>query len=265
MKIALLQTDIRPHDIEGNLLHHRRLLEQTDMQDVGLLVFPEMFACGFSESLADEAEEMDGQSMRFLQETARTCHTDVIATLPIRDHGLIYNRLVWFTPDRLLGWYDKRHPFFGIEQHVCAPGQRRCVFRKGQWNCLPLTCFDVRFPVWSRNRYAGGRFEYDLLGYTCNFHAPREKTLIALAAARAAENQAYVFVVNRIGRDGYGHAHSGGTAVIGPDGEILQTAPFNREAVLIQDLDYGKLCVFRKSFPVARHWDDAGIPFTRFG
>lgn len=261
--IALIQADIKPHDKEYNFRHYRRLIAESVKQSIDLLVFPEMFACGFSAQLASEAEKMNGISMQFLREIAQQYSTNVIATMPIAEDNDIYNRLVWLSPEGMSGYYDKRHLFFGEEQQICTPGDKRRIFTTGKWHCLPLTCYDIRFPLWSRNRLINGLLEYDLLGYVCNFPAPREKVLRVLAMARAIENQTYVFVVNRIGKDGEQREHLGGTAIISPQGEVLQAAAFNREQIIIQTVEHRKLDGLRQYFPTHLQWDTLSIPTVK--
>ena len=246
---------MRPHEKEQNLKHYEELLMSQIKEEVNLLVFPEMYNCGFSADFDKDAEPMNGPSMEFLFHTARYFRADVVATLPIRDGDKLVNRLVWLSPDRMLGWYDKRHLFMGTEQNHCVKGTRRTVVQTLGQRWLPLVCYDVRFPLWSRNTFANGKFDYDCLIYTANFPAPREKSLLTLAAARAVENQAFALVVNRIGYDGEGHLHRGGTAFISPEGEILYQAEENREQVLVRSLDFDILSALRRNFPVANDWD----------
>jgi len=253
--VSLVQADIKPHNVEVNLKHYEELLLQQLQEPVNLIVFPEMYNCGFSEDLGQDAEPMNGRSVEFLHQTAQYFRCDVVATLPIRTRDGIVNRLVWMSPERILGWYDKKHLFLGSEQKLCTPGSKRTVVESLGQRWLPLICYDVRFPVWSRNAVQDGQFLYDGLIYTANFPAPREQVLLKLATARAIENQAYTLVVNRIGYDGEGHAHAGGTAVISPQGEILCQADFNREQVLTCALDFESLRQYRASFPVAKQWD----------
>ena len=256
--VALIQSDIQPHEVKANLDHYEVLLNEKIQKPVDLILFPEMFNCGFSANLERDAEPMDGRSMAFLQQTAQYFHCDVVATLPIQDGGRIVNRLVWLSPERILGWYDKRHLFLGTEQKICSAGEKRTIVESLGQRWLPLICYDVRFPVWSRNAIQDGQFLYDCLIYTANFPEPREQVLLKLATARAIENQAYVLVVNRIGCDGEGHAHAGGTAVISPQGEILAQAAFHQEEVLKYSLDFDVLRQLRKSFPVSKQWDVKG-------
>lgn len=253
--VALIQSDIRPHDIEDNLTHYEVLLKDKIQEPVDLIVFPEMFNCGFSADFDQHAESMEGRSVTFLQKMAQRYNCDAVATLPIRDGEKIFNRLIWMSPDCVRGWYDKKHLFFGSEQRICTSGDKLTIVESSGQRWLPLICYDVRFPVWSRNVVQDGQFLYDCLIYTANFPEPREQVLLKLATARAIENQAYVLVVNRIGCDGEGHAHAGGTAVISPQGEFLAQTECHQEEVLMYSLDFESLRQYRASFPVSKQWD----------
>lgn len=253
--IGLVQADIKPHNVEANLKHYEELLLDKIQEPVNLLVLPEMFNCGFSEELVQNAEPMNGRSVAFLHQTAQYFRCDVVATLPIRMEDHIVNRLIWMSPERILGWYDKRHLFLGTEQKICTPGEQRTIIESLGQRWLPLVCYDVRFPSWSRNHFTDDKFEYDCLVYTCNFPAPREQVLLKLVAARAIENQSYALVVNRIGYNGEGHRHVGGTAVFSPQGEMLCQAEPDCEQVLTCTLDFESLLQFRHDFPVAKQWD----------
>ena len=185
--------------------------------------------------------------------TAYKFQCDVVATLPIRKDGKLYNRLVWFSRDRILGSYDKHHLFMG-EEEFFTPGESKTIVNTLGYKFLPLICFDVRFPEWSRNRMVKSQFDYDCLLYTANFPAPRESELITLAQARAIENQAYALVVNRTGVDGYGRRHAGGCAVINPHGEIEAKTTSSEEQILIHSCDFDTLKPLRELFPVSKFW-----------
>lgn len=248
--LGLVQSDIRPGAVEENLLHYEALLQQQLSQQVDLLVFPEMFSCGFGPDLRQYAISDGGKSRAFLRKVAlqRKCH--VVATLPVQEGSRLFNRLFWISPEGVRGTYDKRHLFFGEEREQCTPGVQRTVVEAFGYRFLPLICFDVRFPEWSRNHRAEGRADYDLLLYAANFPAPREEVLLKLAAARAIENQAYVAVVNRIGRDGNDHEHRGGTAIFDPEGNMLAAARPDCEQILVGTLPLHLLTPLRKRFPV---------------
>lgn len=253
--VGLVQADIHPHAVERNLRHYAEMLERELTKPVDLLVFPEMFACGFSASLREEACAWSAQCQDFLQQTAVKTNANVVASLPIVEQDKVYNRLFWYSPEGLLGQYDKKHLFFGDEQALCTAGQSRTIVSTLGHRFLPLICYDVRFPVWSRNRYENGCYAYDCLVYVANFPAPREEILQQLAAARAIENQAYAIVVNRVGADGNGFSHAGGSAVFDYEGRKVAAAAQNQEQILTVELDFEKLQSFRKRIPIAKQWD----------
>ena len=200
--VGLVQADIVPHAVERNLRHYAELLERGLTKPVDLLVFPEMFACGFSSALREEACAWSTQCQDFLQQTARQLNANVVASLPIVEQDKVFNRLLWYAPEGLLGQYA-----------------------------------------------------YDCQVYVANFPAPREEILQQLAAARAIENQAYAIVVNRVGVDGNGFPHAGGTAVFDYEGRKVAAAAQNQEQILIAELDFEKLQTFRKRIPIAKQWD----------
>lgn len=251
--VGLVQADIRPNDKKGNLKHYGEWLVQEIQEPVHLLVFPEMFNCGFSPNVREDAEAHNGESIYFLYMTANQFQCDVVATLPIVHGNKIYNRLVWLTRDRILGYYDKHHLFIG-EEEFFTPGEKKVIINTLGYKFLPLTCFDVRFPEWSRNTIENGHFQYDGLLYTANFPSPRENELVTLAQARAIENQAYVMVVNRVGVDGYQRRYAGGTSIINPHGKIEAQASPNKEEVLIHVCDFDPIQHLREQFPVSRFW-----------
>ena len=248
--IGLVQSDIQHTVPERNFGHYETLLREQMSAPVQLLVLPEMFACGFGPDLRAYAEHGDGPSVIFLQHLAQEYHCDVVASLPVEEGGNIYNRLFWMSPEGVRATYDKHNLFFGEEREQCTPGTERTVVEAFGYKFLPLICFDVRFPEWSRNHRTGECYDYDCLLYTANFPAPREKVLQKLAAARAIENQAYVAGVNRGGRGGKGHIHRGGTAVFDPDGRVLAAAEHDREQIVTATLPLHSLATIREWFPV---------------
>lgn len=251
--VGLIQADIKPGDKAGNLAHYAQWLEEEIREPVHLLVFPEMFHCGFSPDIMHDAEPDNGNSIYFLYMTAYKFQCDVVATLPILKDGKLYNRLVWFSRDRILGSYDKRHLFMG-EEEFFTPGTTKTIVNTLGHKFLPLICFDVRFPDWSRNHAENGRFDYDCLVYTANFPSPRENELMTLVRARAIENQSYALVVNRTGIDGHGRRYAGGCAVINPHGEIEAQTTNDKEQILIHSCDFCTLNPLRELFPVSKFW-----------
>jgi len=223
---------------------------------VDIIVFPEMFACGFSDYMPVVAENMQEESLLFLQAIAQKYQADVAASLPVKEKEKIFNRLYWIRGKQTLGQYDKRHLFLGSEKEFCSPGKRRIVVNYAQWKIMPLICYDVRFPLWCRNQYKDELFLYDCLLFIANFPAARAKTLRTLLTARAIENQSYVIGVNRIGKDGYGVEHSGNTVIINPIGEVIAELPPHKEGLLIADIEYSTLEKVRTQLPFYRDWDE---------
>ena len=251
--VGLVQADIKAYNKKGNIAHYSEWLKESIQVPVHLLIFPEMFHCGFSPDIQKDAEPHNGDSLYFLYLTAHEFQCDVVATLPVLCNNVLYNRLVWLSRDRILGQYEKHYLFMG-EEEFFTPGTSKTIVNTLGYKFLPLTCFDVRFPEWSRNRVVNGHFDYDCLVYTANFPAPRESELLALARARAIENQAYTIVVNRVGTDGYQRRYAGGSAFINAHGEIEAQSTSGKEEILIHSCDIDALKTLREQFPVSKYW-----------
>ena len=252
--LCLLQAAIHPLQIEDNFTHYQQLLSKTDAS-IDLIVFPEMFACGFSDYMPFVAKNMQEQSLSFLQGISQKYKADVVASLPVAEKGKIFNRLYWIRGKEIMSEYDKRHLFLGSEKEYCSPGNYRVAVNCQQWCIMPMICYDVRFPMWCRNQYKNETFFYDCLLFVANFPAARSHALRTLLSARAIENQSYVICVNRVGKDGYGVEHSGNTVVINPLGEVVAEMPANEEGILLAEMKYGVLEKVRELFPFYKDWD----------
>lgn len=256
MKFCLIQSDIIPDAVEKNLEHYRKLLRKIKNKP-DVIIFPEMFACGFSPLLNKNAEPIHGPSTLFLQETAAEYQCEVVGSLPVETENKICNRLLWITPDKLIaGYYDKRHLYFGEEKEYCTPGTEKVIIQRNAFHFLPLICYDIRFPSWCRNRYDNGRFLYDCLLLIANFPAQRSGTLEILARARAIENQAFVILCNRVGKDGNGNPHRGKSMLINPLGKIVAQAADSEEDILECCVEFPLMQKIRNKFPIYRDWDD---------
>ncbi|MEM1229239.1 MAG: amidohydrolase [Pseudomonadota bacterium] len=251
LKLTLLQTRTYWHDPAANRAHFESLLAQ--LADPGdLVVLPEMFTTGFTMDSAAQAEPVDGTTSRWLQDLAVRYRTTLCGSVVIRDGSAHYNRLLWAGPDRSLQHYDKRHRFrmAGEHEHYAA-GTTRQVFTVNGVRVCPLICYDLRFPVWSRNLD-----DYDLLLYVANWPAARRLAWQRLLPARAVENISYVAAVNVIGIDGNGVTYAGGSGVWGPSGAALAQAGA-AECSLQLTLDLGALQRDRAAFPA--HLDRDGF------
>ncbi len=212
-------------------------------------MLPEAFTTGFDMQGAARAEPMGGPTCAWLLAEARRLDAALLGSAFIRSTAGVHNRALWATPDGALAHYDKRHLFrmAGEHEHFAAGEAPFVVAWRGA-RIAPLVCYDLRFPVFSRRR-AG--YDYDLLVYVANWPAPRHLAWQQLLRARAIENQAYVVGVNRVGKDGNGVAHRGGSAAIEP----LQGQPLvelgDTAAMATVALDLAALRELRARFPVA--------------
>ncbi len=255
LKVAFIQTDLSWEAREENLkrfdLHLRKIHE-----DVDLVILPEMFNTAFSINPESCAEEMNGAGVTYLQKQSEVLNAVVIGSLLIRTGGGFVNRLIAAYPDGKLETYDKRHLFRLSEEYkIFNGGNERLVINVKGWKICPLVCYDLRFPVWSKNTYTDGRYEYDVLVYVANWPNVRSHVWKTLLLARAMENQVYSIGVNRIGEDGHGMHHSGDSMVVDPKGNILASAPSGEEAVMVARLSRQDLELNRESFTLGMDWD----------
>ena len=251
LKACLVQADLVWEDIETNL----RLLEgmlETLEKDVDLVVLPETFSTGFTMQAEKLAEGEQGKAAGWLKRMAKEKNCHFTGSLIFKEkNGSIYNRLLWVSPKGLEDYYDKRHLFRpGGEKENFSQGKERKVFKLGAYRILPQICYDLRFPVFSRNRG-----DYDVLLYVANWPAIRQPVWETLSRARAMENQSYLLGANRVGTDGTGIPSNGGSCVINPIGGemlVMDEKPGMGYAVL----DLEKLREFREKFPAWKDADD---------
>jgi len=244
LRVTLVQSELAWQDPAANrhrlAAHFRGLAGHTD-----LVVLPEMFSTGFSMAAAELAEDMHGPTIDWMREEAAALGCGIAGSLIVRDAGRCYNRFVWARPDGSLAHYDKRHLFrLAGEQEHYAPGAGRLVVDLKGWRVCPLVCYDLRFPVWSRNRG-----DYDLLLYVANWPQRRALAWSALLRARAIENQSYVVGVNRIGKDGNGTSYAGDSVALDFLGQPLSSEG-GGDRVETAVLDLESLRAYRDSFPV---------------
>ncbi|MBX2905063.1 MAG: amidohydrolase [Taibaiella sp.] len=217
LHITLIQPDIVWENKGANLEHYSSLMD-TIKGPRHLVVLPEMFSTGFSMSPERLAESMDGPSVNWMKEMAQKHRCILAGSLMIGEDDKYYNRLLWVQPDGQVIHYDKRHLFgHASEDKHYSPGETRVITQVNGWRINLMVCYDLRFPVWARNREA----EYDVLLYVANWPEARSLAWRTLLQARAIENQSYVVGVNRVGADPKGNNYSGDSSVIGPLGEII--------------------------------------------
>lgn len=247
LKITVLQQPLEWMDGAANLRFFDELLAGIDGRD--LIILPEMFTTGFAMEAA-KSSLPEAQVVSWLQSKAKAAHAMVAGSAALQTEKGAVNRFLLVEPNGTVHHYDKRHLFrmAGEHEHYVA-GERREVIEWRGWRILPQVCYDLRFPVFSRNQN-----DYDLALYVANWPAPRALHWQALLQARAIENQAYVAGCNRVGTDGNGHQYSGDSRIISPQGEILAAGEPHQPARLDADLSLEKVREYRETFPA---WRDA--------
>lgn len=250
LKISGIQADLIWHDPEANRSQLYNLIVQSPQADV--YVLPETFSTGFSMDTLQLCEEMNGPTHQWMMELARQKEAVICGSVIIREGEKIFNRFLWINPKGQTEVYDKRHRFTmaGEHKHFSAGNKQLIVELKG-WRILLLVCYDLRFPVWSRNRN-----NYDAVFYIANWPAARVTAWSKLLQARAIENQCYVVGVNRVGTDGNGIVYSGDSAIVDPKGEVISKLDFGEEGHVSAELDMTELLSFREKFPVLEDGDD---------
>lgn len=254
MKTTILQTDLAWEDKQANLNHISMLMEKME-KDTDLVVLPEMFTTAFSMKPYSLAESMTGPSVKWMKDKASSGGFAICGSLIISENNRFFNRMLFVTPEGEVALYDKRHLHsMSGEHNVYSRGNKRVIFNYRKFNFNLQICYDLRFPVWSRNR--GG--DTDVIIYSANWPDVRSHAWKSLLVARAIENQAYVIGVNRIGINPDGTSYSGGSIIINPKGETLVSAEPGKESVVTASLSMEYLEKYRSEMPV---WRDAD-PFT---
>ena len=228
----------------------------TDIPATDLIVLPEMFSTGFVTEPAGIAEK-DGESLRFMQETAAAHDCAVAGSMAVETEGSYRNRFYFVYPDGREIHYDKHHLFtYGNEHKRFTAGEQPVVVNYRGVNILLQVCYDLRFPVFCRNRLLpDGSALYDLALYVASWPESRMDAWDILLRARAVENQCFVAGVNRVGKDP-GNSYSGHSVLIGPKGQLLTNCKENEEEISTFDMDIPELLAFRKQFPVLQDADN---------
>lgn len=258
--VSIIQTDLEWENPLANLKQFERLFKKIDKTD--LILLPEMFTTGFSMNAKALAEQKDGPTFNWMRTQAQKQDAVICGSLIIEEDGNYYNRLIWMQPNGEFEKYDKRHLFrMANENDSFTGGDKRLICELKGWKIMPLVCYDLRFPVWSRNQFETDRksyatAEYDLLFYIANWPEARIAAWNKLLAARAIENQVYVVGLNRIGEDGKGIIYNGGSQLIDAKGDVIWQAKDFQAVVNTVELKAKALIDFRKKFPVGMDGDD---------
>ncbi len=259
LKILFLQSDLVWENPQKNREEFSKKIER-NFSGEDLIVLPETFTTGFPVNPVDFAEELNGETLAWLTGQAQKYNAAVTGSLLLSDGKFYYNSLIFMYPGGNYKRYDKRHVFsMGGEHERIKAGNDQLITELKGWKIKPMVCYDLRFPVWSKNRYENGKYEYDLAVYVANWPAVRAYPWDTLLKARAIENLAYVLGVNRVGKDGPGNRYSGHSQLIDFKGNIVEICEENRECAASAALSYFQLDRFRKKFNVGPDWDDFEI------
>lgn len=242
MKISLIQTSLVWEDHEANRANFENLIG-TIKGSTDLIILPEMFATGFTMDPAPVAETMDGETINWMKRMAAQKDCAITGSLVIKEDGNYYNRLLFVTPDGAVQHYNKRHLFsLAGEDKAYTKGKEKLIVDFRDWKICLQVCYDLRFPVFSRNVE-----EYDLLVYVANWPSPRLLAWDTLLRARAIENMCYVAGVNRVGQDKNAHSYPGHSQVLDGLGAHVKE-PSGDEVVFTVEIDKESLYAMRGKF-----------------
>ena len=248
IKVTILQQDLAWADPAENIRRADIAVESDPGADI--YVLPEMFSTGFCTEPEGAAERHGGPALEWMKSKAAETDAAIAGSLAVVEDGKYYNRFYFVRPDGTYEWYDKKHLFTygGEHEHFTAGSDRTVVEFKGVRILLEI-CYDLRFPVWSRNHG-----NYDMIIYVASWPSSRRHAWDSLLVARAIENQCYVAGVNRTGADPY-NEYSGGSVVIDPYGATIAKCEDGRVSAAEAEIDIVKLEAFRKKFPVLNDSD----------
>jgi omega-amidase len=260
LKITIIQSDLHWEDIGSNLAMFEEKIWQIG-QATDVIILPEMFTTGFSMKANKLAEHMNMRTFKWMKQMADQTGALVLGSFIASVHDRYYNRLVWMEPGGVFKTYDKRHLFrMGEENQTYSPGESLLIGHWKGWRICPLICYDLRFPVWSRNRWNASlkRPSYDLLLYVANWPMVRINAWETLLKARAIENLSYVAGVNRVGVDGNGIEYNGQSFIIGPKGDSIFSGQ-EMETIKTLQISSNSLHAYRDKFPAFMDADDFTI------
>ena len=249
MKIVVLQRDIVWAQPAENCRRCSDAIDRNPGAD--LYVLPEMFSTGFCTNPVGIAETTDSDTLKWMKAVAAEKDAAIAGSVAVTDGDNFFNRFYFVKPDGSVTHYDKKHLFtYGGEHHRFTPGEERVVVEWRGVRILLEICYDLRFPVWARNRG-----DYDMILYVASWPTPRVAAWSALLVARAIENQCYVAGVNRVGTDP-ACEYCGGTVVIDPYGKAIAECPMGEESEASAIVDMDALEAFREKFPVLNDADE---------
>ncbi|WP_170311745.1 nitrilase family protein [Pedobacter nototheniae] len=251
LKVTVFQAYLFWENTDKNLQNLSLRLSMGVREKTDLIILPEMFNTGFSMQSETLAEEMGGKTMQWMLQMAQKYECVVTGSLIIKENGNYYNRMIWMLANGEYQHYDKRHLFsMGDEDKHYTPGKDKLIVELKGWKIRLAVCYDLRFPVWLRNKDA----EYDILLLVASWPDKRSSHWKALIPARAIENQSYVIGVNRVGHDGNQVYHGGHSMCIDPYGNTVYYKPEDEDMYTIT-ITYEEIVKIRRQFPFLKDAD----------
>jgi len=250
LNITLIQTSLFWENVEKNLSHFDKLI--SEISDTDIILLPEMFNTAFCPKTNHLAETMEGETVSWMKEIAKNKNSAIAGTLMVKEGEKVFNRLVWISKNGTTHTYDKHHLFSLIkEERYISKGTGRLIVEEDSWRICPLICYDLRFPVFSRNDV-----DYDLLIYLANWPVKRIEAWDTLLKARSIENQCYTIGVNRVGKDGNKIPFNGHSKVFDAFGKELLSATENKEEILQIEISLDDLKLKRRQMNFLQDKDD---------
>jgi omega-amidase len=255
LTITLIQTALHWVDVDANIEMLSKKIAGINRK-TDLIILPETFSTGFSMNARQYAEDVtNSKAIEWMRKTAQQKNCVITGSLMLKEDNRFFNRLIWMQPDGTYEYYNKRHLFsYSHEDENYTPGEKKLIVELKGWKIRPLICYDLRFPVWSRNLDEDGAPEYDLLLYVANWPDRRIYAWKHLLIARAIENQAYVVGLNRTGNDGNDIYYSGDSMVVDAMGQPLYHKMQDEDIYTIE-LDYNALQKVRETFQFLKDGD----------
>ncbi len=263
ISLSLIQMDIAWENEEKNLSRINEKLKEIP-EETEIIILPEMFSTGFTMNVQNITKPVGKQAFEWMKNTSHEIGKILVGSILTEEKGHFYNRMFWMRPDGTFDYYDKRHLFhMGGEHKVMTAGKNRKIIQYKGVKFMLQICYDLRFPVWSKNQYdkENDLYEYDVLIFIANWPESRKQAYLNLLKARAIENQSYVIWVNRVGKDGKNIEHSGDTQVISPSGKLLWKTIPKKEQILNVEITHEIVKNLREKFKVGLDWDDFVIKF----
>lgn len=249
LRVLTVQPDLAWEDVDYNLNHIESLIEGAE-SGFNVILLPEMFSTGFTGNAVELAEPVDGKTMQRVKDWALRFNSLVIGSFIAVDGDKYYNRGFAAEPDATIHFYDKRHLFFGTEKKHFTAGRDKLIINYRGWNIALFVCYDLRFPVWTRNK----GLEYDVLMCVAEWPVSRQNVLETLTMARAIENQCYTFMCNRVGSDSNFLKYIGGSQAVDFNGKLIDRLEDGKEEARIITVQKYPLESNREKAPV---WKDA--------